>query len=139
MKKRNSELILREDDYRLLMGYVRGGHDKSRFDPDNAARLLAEMQKARVVKISEFPADVVRINSKVKLRSDNSDKLLEIELVTPEKADIRSRKVSVLAPVGTALIGFRANERVNWWVPAGQRTFTIVEVRNEVQEFAMQA
>ena len=51
-------------------------------------------------------------------------------LVTPDKADIKDKKISVMAPIGTALIGFRKGQQVKWRVPAGQRTFTIVEVIN---------
>jgi regulator of nucleoside diphosphate kinase len=49
--------------------------------------------------------------------------------VLPGRADIRQRKISVLSPIGTALIGFRKGQQVQWKVPAGKRTFTIVDVK----------
>ena len=52
-------------------------------------------------------------------------------LVTPDKADIKQRRISVMAPIGTALIGFRQGEKVKWQVPAGKKTFTIMEVIND--------
>jgi regulator of nucleoside diphosphate kinase len=51
--------------------------------------------------------------------------------VTPDKADIKEKKVSVMAPLGTALIGFKKGQRVKWQMPAGKKTFTILEVINE--------
>jgi regulator of nucleoside diphosphate kinase len=56
---------------------------------------------------------------------------MEFMLVTPDKADIKAKRISIMAPIGTALIGFRKGQQVNWQVPAGKRTFTILEVINE--------
>ena len=53
-----------------------------------------------------------------------------LTLVTSDKADIKQRKISVLAPIGTALIGFRKGQQVAWHVPSGKKTFTIVDVSN---------
>jgi regulator of nucleoside diphosphate kinase len=52
--------------------------------------------------------------------------------VTPDKANIKEQKISIFAPIGTALIGFRRGQKINWQVPAGKKTFTIVEVSNEM-------
>jgi regulator of nucleoside diphosphate kinase len=57
---------------------------------------------------------------------------MELMLVTPDKADIKERKISIMAPIGTALIGFRQGQKVNWQVPAGKKTFTIMEVINDL-------
>ena len=77
-----------------------------------------------------MPGDVVRLNSHVTIRDEKENKLIEITVVTPEKADIKLRKISVLSPIGTALIGYRKGDRVMWKVPAGKKTFTILEVNN---------
>jgi regulator of nucleoside diphosphate kinase len=52
-------------------------------------------------------------------------------LVAPDKADIKEKRISVMSPIGTALIGFRKGQKVKWQVPAGKKTFTILEVINE--------
>jgi len=64
-------------------------------------------------------------------RAEDQDDLMELMLVTPDKADIKKRKISIMAPIGAALIGFRQGEKVKWSVPGGKKTFTIVEVINE--------
>ena len=51
-------------------------------------------------------------------------------IVLPDKADIKERKISILSPIGTALIGFRQGENIRWQVPSGKKTFTILEVNN---------
>ena len=78
-----------------------------------------------------FPDDVVRINSTVRVKAEGVNKIMEFMLVTPDKADIKEKKVSVMAPVGIALIGFRKGQQVNWQVPAGKKTFTILDVVND--------
>jgi regulator of nucleoside diphosphate kinase len=56
---------------------------------------------------------------------------MELVLVMPDQADIKQKKISVMAPVGTALIGFKKGEKVNWHVPAGEKTFAILDVVNQ--------
>ena len=96
--------------------------------------LQAELRKAKLVNKNEFPHDVVRLNSKVKVKADHNEDVIELILVTPDRANIKEKKVSIMAPIGTALIGFRQGEQVKWQVPAGKKTFTILEVVNEQPE-----
>lgn len=131
MKKLNNQLVLRKDDYKLLLSYLNGGFGKSAFDRRNAESLKTELKKARLVNKDEFPPDVVRLNSLVRIKAEDKDKIMELVLVTPDKADIKENRISVMAPIGTALIGFRKGQRVKWQVPVGKRTFTILEVINE--------
>jgi len=56
---------------------------------------------------------------------------MELMIVTPDKADIKKRQISIMAPLGTALIGFRQGQKVKWQVPSGKKTFTIMEVIND--------
>ncbi|MBD0298677.1 MAG: nucleoside diphosphate kinase regulator [Flavisolibacter sp.] len=130
MKKKDNGLVLRKDDYEIILSYLRGGQNKSAFDRQNAEELQAELKKAKLVDKDNFPHDVVRLNSKVKIAEANKDKVMELTLVTPDKADISKGKISIMAPIGTALIGFRQGQKVKWQVPAGKKTFTILEVIN---------
>jgi len=131
MRKLNSQLVLRKDDYNLLLSCLNGGFGKSAFDRRNAEGLQAELKKAKLVNKNDFPLDVVRLNSRVTIKADGKEEIMEFKLVTPDKANIKENRISVMAPVGTALIGFRKGQRVKWQVPAGKRTFTILEVINE--------
>ena len=131
MKKTNNRLVLLIDDYKLLISYLNGGHSTTAFDRRNAEDLRAELKKAKLVNKDDFPIDVVRLNSRVIIKAEGKDELMELMLVTPEKADIKQKMISVMAPIGTALIGFRQGEKVKWQVPAGKKTFTIMEVIND--------
>lgn len=131
MQKINKQLLLLKDDYKLLISYLNGGYGKTAFDRRNAEDLHAELKKAKLVNKDDFPIDVVRLNSKVRIKAEDKDEVIELMLVTPDKADIKEKRISIMAPIGTALIGFRQGQKVKWQVPAGKRTFTIVEVTNE--------
>lgn len=133
MKQINNQLVLRKDDYKLLISYLNGRHGKTAFDRRNAEDLHAELKKAKLVNKDDFPVDVVRLNSTVRIKAEGKDEIMELMLVTPDKADIKERKVSIMAPIGTALIGFRKGQKVRWQVPAGKKTFTIMDVINDFQ------
>lgn len=130
MKKINKELVLRTDDYNLLISYLNGGRGRTAFDRWNAADLHAELKKAKLVDKDDFPMDVVRINSTVRVKDEAQNEIMEFMLVTPDKANIKEKRISIMAPIGTALIGFRKGQKVSWHVPAGKKTFTILDVIN---------
>ena len=130
MKKINNQLVVMKDDYNLLKTYLNNRSGKTTFDRQNAEDLFAELKKAKLVSKDEFPADVVRLNSTVRIKPEDKDYVMELTIVTPDKADIKERKISIMSPIGTALIGFRQGENVKWQVPSGKKTFTILEVNN---------
>jgi regulator of nucleoside diphosphate kinase len=119
-----------KDDYNLLKAYLNNRSGKTTFDRQNAEDLFAELKKAKLVSKYEFPADVVRLNSTVRIKPEDKDHVMELTIVTPDRADIKERKISIMSPIGTALIGFRQGQNVKWQVPSGRKTFTILEVNN---------
>jgi len=131
MKKQDNKLILLKEDYMTMKSLLNHSYVKTVFDRRNIEQLHSEIKKAKLVSKEDFPIDVVRLNSTVKVRAEDQDDLMELMLVTPDKADIKKRKISIMAPIGAALIGFRQGEKVKWSVPGGKKTFTIVEVINE--------
>ena len=130
MKKINNQLVVMKDDYNLLKTYLNNRSGKTTFDRQNAEDLFAELKKAKLVSKDEFPVNVVRLNSTVRIKPEDKDYVMELMIVTPDKADIKERKISIMSPIGTALIGFRQGENVKWQVPSGKKTFTILEVNN---------
>jgi regulator of nucleoside diphosphate kinase len=130
MKNLNTPLILTKDDYKLLTSYLKGAWGKTAFDQQNAEDLKAELKKAKIVDKNKLPLDVVRLNSRVTIKAEDKSQIMELILVTPDKANIKENKISILAPIGTALLGFRLGDKIKWQVPAGSRTFTILEVSN---------
>ena len=133
MKKIKKNLVLRKDDYSLLVSYLNNARRQSTFDKRNAEELAAELKKATVVNKNDFPEDVVRLNSKVRIKAEGKSEEMELILVTPDKANIKEKRISIMAPIGTALIGYRQGQKVKWKVPAGNKTFMILEVSNDYE------
>jgi regulator of nucleoside diphosphate kinase len=130
MQKTNSRLVLAKEDYEIIMSYVKRGLPTISFNRQDAEELEIELKKAKVVAREELPHDVVRLNSTVTIKEEKENKIIELTVVTPEKANIKQRLISIMSPIGTALIGFRKGQQVKWKVPAGKKTFTIMNVQN---------
>lgn len=103
------------EQLRLLVDQNLGGRDGA-----TAERLAAELDRAVVVEPSRLPADAVTIESRVTYEEELSGAVREVTLVYPAAADASSGRISVLAPVGAALIGLRTGDRIEWPLPDGR-------------------
>lgn len=110
-------LILCDRDYSRLMALRPG------------PVLRAELDRAIVVPLESIAEDVVRIGSCVTYRDHKTGHCLEIEIVLPEEVDSKQGRVSVLAPVGAALLGLRPGQMIEWAFPDGStRSLTVISV-----------
>lgn len=92
-----------------------------------AEDLLEEMERATVVAPDAVPPDVVRMGSVVEYRTDEGDK--RVTLAFPVEADIAAGKISVLTPIGTALIGLSKGQSISWTARDGKsHRLTVVSV-----------
>ena len=91
-------------------------------------KLEGELNRAKVVKSKEIPKDVITMNSKVRLKDLDTREEMIYRLVFPDAADPEQNKISILAPIGTALIGYRVGDVIEWKVPAGLRKLKVLEV-----------
>lgn len=105
----------------------------SRFDHERLERLLEkvgprsdldalreEIERAEIVEPEALPPDVVTMNSVVRFSDEESGTETEVKLVFPGHADVESRRISVLAPVGSALLGLSVGDSIDWAVPNGR-------------------
>ena len=91
--------------------------------------LAAELENAEIVAAGRVPPDVVTMNSRVLFEDVTRGERREITIVFPQDADILRAKVSVLAPVGTALLGLSEGDSIVWPFPdGGSRCLRVVEV-----------
>lgn len=122
------KIYITESDLRRLCNVVAtelaldGGSNR------HLAELIAELQRAEIVASDEVPDDVVTMNSTVVLRDLETDEVETYTLVYPNHADIARNRLSVLAPVGTAILGYHVGDVVRWRVPAGVRRLRVDEV-----------
>ncbi len=93
------------------------------------ADLEAELARAKVVDPQDVPADVVTMNSTVKFSVEGSGDDIELTLVYPKDVEDSGRTISILAPVGSALLGLSQGDAIDWPKPGGgQIRLTVKEV-----------
>ena len=92
--------------------------------------LAHEIDRAIVVNNHAFPAHAIGVQSQVLIRDLDTDQEKSFTLVWPSGADIKKGHVSILSPMGAALLGFRQGERISWKMPGGLKRFLIVNVDN---------
>ena len=92
-----------------LLTLLATGAELMRRSQDIARALLSEMERAEVVSDATMPASVVRMNSRIEFEIDGSNRQ-QVELVFPHDANIDEKRISVLTPIGTALIGLSAGQ-----------------------------
>ena len=92
-------------------------------------KLESELVRARVVPREKIPRDTVTMNSRVVFEDETTGERREISLVYPGSADIDAGRISVLVPVGTALLGLRVGQSIDWELPSGEKSrYRIVAV-----------
>lgn len=99
-----------------------------RISAASIAALEGELERAEFVEPAELPADVVTMGSTIWFRDPETDEVEQYTLVVPAEADVMRDRISVLAPIGTALLGYRLGDIVEWRVPSGKRRMEIVKV-----------
>ena len=97
-------------------------------DAPYVERLEEELDRAKIVDSRDIPSDVVTMNSIVRIKDMDSGDEKTLILVFPGKQDASGKAVSILAPIGTALIGYREGDSIEWEVPAGKKRLQITEI-----------
>lgn len=120
-------ITLTANDHERLSGLVRAAMNNM---PDLASGLADEIERAHVMAKGRHPIDVVSMGSEVKFRDDTSGKIQKVFLVYPGQADISQDKISVLTPIGTALVGLQVGSSITWETRTGElKRLTVLEVR----------
>jgi len=123
MNHLENQVVLSEEDFDLLTRYVKPTDNK-----ENKMSLAYELGRATIVKKLDVPKDRVKINSRIKIQDLDSSLTTSLTLVAPENANIKEQKISVITPIGSALIGFKKGDQVEWKMPSGIKRYTILEV-----------
>lgn len=134
MKKRT--LIISDADRQRLESLIDTARLDSRVREDYLAALEAELCRARVMPAVKVPRDVVTMNSVVRLHDLGSGETEEYELVYPVDADVARNRISILAPIGTAILGYRLGDVIEWPVPAGLRRLRVEGVLHQPERAA---
>ncbi len=121
-------IVVADSDLEVLTTLLANGVSE-RF-ADEAEALEAELVRATVVPRDRLPADVVRLYSRVTYQA-GANPPAEVTLVPPNEVDPTRGMVSVLSPIGTALLGLRSGQTIEWTTPAGRtHRWTVLAVDN---------
>lgn len=100
--------------------------------PDVAQHLLDEIDRAEVLPSADMPGNVVRIGSLVTYQDGTTGSIRTIRLVFPHEADVSAMRISVISPIGAALIGLSEGQTMHWQLRDGQdKVLTVNKVVNE--------
>jgi regulator of nucleoside diphosphate kinase len=129
-------IYITEYDLLRLQPLVEAARRYERADFESLDRLQQELDRATLCDIEDLPADVVTVNSHVQVTDLESGKKLEYTIVFPREANYDEKRISILAPIGTALIGYSTGTEVEWPTPGGVRRFRIDRVTRAVRRRA---
>lgn len=115
----SSPIYITEHDATCLRHLLDAGRALKEADTDSRQRLQEELDRADVVAEADLPPDVVTMNSTVELEDLSDGEILTYTLVYPEQANTASGRISILAPLGIAMLGYRVGDEFEYRVPSG--------------------
>lgn len=123
-----NELIISKTDYVNITQLI------EQTDSPAAEALEEEISRARIVELIDLPVDAVSMNAIVTFSDADSAEAKTVQLVYPQHADINQLKISILSPVGSALIGLSPGGTIEWPVPQGKfRRLKVIAVKQPPQ------
>jgi regulator of nucleoside diphosphate kinase len=118
-----SKVYITRYDYDRLIKLLAGKKPHDDFDK----ALVVELTKAEIIDPKDTPPDVITMNSQIRF-TDESMEDWEYWLVFPEDADLSQSKISILSPIGCALLGYKINDKITLHTPQGRKELTVKEI-----------
>jgi len=126
--KKPSSIYVTEPDYHRLSALIETTRERNGVDIEYLKKLEAELDRAEIVDPKDIPDDVITMRSRVRLQDLVTGEANTYSLVFPTEADFNEGKISILAPVGTAILGYKSGDTIEWSVPSGLRRIKVDEV-----------
>ena len=118
------KIYITKNDYKKLTDLI----IEKRVKTDDIKELSKELERAVIVESKEIPNDVITMNSLVLFSNIDSGGELKYKLVFPEDADILQNKISVLSPIGCALLGYKIGDVITIKTPKGDKRYRIEKI-----------
>lgn len=128
MRPLTQDIVLTQFDHYRLQGLVRVFRERSGVSPWNLDALELELQRAQTVPVDSIPYDVVTMNSKLTLRNLRTGERRSLTLVFPDAMTHDPQRISVLSPLGLALLGCRVGDKLAHCGPGNPHPLLIEEV-----------
>lgn len=124
-------LLIEKKEYVLLKRLMNlSGYHQDNTWRKSVRKLAGELETAKILDDEEMPLDVIRFNSKVTIISDNGWHK-KFKLVLPSKSDVRNNHISILTPMGAAVMGYAKGDSFVWEFPSGNQKLTIEHIEQE--------
>ncbi|EMY60885.1 nucleoside diphosphate kinase regulator [Leptospira terpstrae] len=123
-----NKICLTHFDYDRLKLLI-SNHTKRNKVETNVKDLLGEIERAQKVDSRIIPPNYVTMNSVIEVKNLEELEFQEFRLVFPEDANTQENKISVLAPIGTAILGYKIGDVIQWKFPGGQNQFQITNIK----------
>jgi regulator of nucleoside diphosphate kinase len=123
-----ANIYITNNDMNRLKTLIADAIEKNPNSRNDLQHLNDELDRAEICEQQDIPKDVITMNSKVHLVDLSSNEDLVYTLVYPSHANVDLGRISVLAPIGTAMIGYRVGDEIKWPVPGGTRRLKVKEV-----------
>ncbi|PWI31626.1 transcription elongation factor GreAB [Flavobacteriaceae bacterium LYZ1037] len=122
-------IILEKKEYVTLKRLINlSGNYKEDARKNSVLRLQKELETAIISDEEEIPKDIIRFNSIVTVES-NDGWSNTFQLVSPTESNYSDKKISVLTPIGSAVVGYAEGDSIDWEFPGGIKTLKVVEVK----------
>lgn len=121
-------IYITDNDMKRLRELIMVARQFKKEEEKYLQELESELNRAQVVSAQNIPPDVITMNSEVHLRDLETHEETAYRLVFPDQADAGAGKISILAPIGTALLGYRVGDEIQWQVPAGITKFKVEKI-----------
>lgn len=122
------EIYITESDMKRLKELIVVARKFGNKEEKYIADLENELNKGKVVQPQDIPPEVITMNSKVHLRYLDTNEKVIYQLVFPDHADVDQGRISILAPIGTALLGYSVGDVIEWKVPSGVAKLRVEQV-----------
>ncbi|WP_439183330.1 nucleoside diphosphate kinase regulator [Carboxylicivirga taeanensis] len=121
-------LIINQNDSARIKRLVADSNNRKKYQTKEIYNLLQEIDKGKCFAPENVPPQVVTMNSIVRIRYMDTGRTVDIQIVYPDQADIKKNKLSIFAPIATALLGYQKGDTIEWEVPKGTITLLIEEI-----------
>jgi regulator of nucleoside diphosphate kinase len=124
---KNPIYITSQDNLRLTR-LLQEARQMEKRDRGDLGALEKELERAVVVAPAEIPPEVITMNSTAELLDLDSGEAVLLTLVFPQDADIDAKKISILAPIGAGMLGYKVGDEFEWQVPGGLRRMKVIRI-----------
>ncbi len=121
-------LIINKNDSIRIKRLIADNKSRKIFQSKEVLKLLQEIESGRCYVPEKIPPQVVTMNSIVRIRYLDTNRTVDLQIVYPDQADIKANKLSIFAPIATALLGYQKGDQLNWEVPKGTISILIEDI-----------